>query len=119
MNNGVLLLTSGVTGVASSVKIAPAANSSQDAAGLLGLGQLSGGVETLGGAVLRPRNNPPRTPPDNYYFIGDNVAPTAEVASVSPGSDGSTIATDQLYIDAFAKLDDKEDVSLIAVPGME
>jgi hypothetical protein len=118
VNNGVLLLTSGVASPASSVKVTPAANSSQDATGLLRLGLLSGGVETLGAAVLRPQNNPPRTPPDNYYFIGDNSAPTAEVASVVAGSDGSAITTDQPYIDAFAKLDDKEDVSLIAVPGI-
>ena len=31
---------------------------------------------------------------------------------------GAAITTDQPYIDAFAKLDDKEDVSLIAVPGI-
>ena len=118
MNNGVLLLTSGVASTASSVKVAPAANSSQDAAGLLRLGLLNGGVETVGAAVLRPQINPPRTPPDNYYFIGDNSAPTAEVASVVAGSEGSAITTDQPYIDAFARLDDKDDVSLIAVPGI-
>ena len=115
VNNGVLLLTSGVTGAASSVKVAPAANTSQDAAGPLKLGQRSGGVETLGGALLRPRKHP-RTPPDNYYFVGDNP-PMLEVASVAPGVDG-TITGDQPYIDAFAKLNDKEDVSLIAVPGI-
>jgi hypothetical protein len=118
VNNGVLLLTSGVASPASSVKVMPAANSSQDATGLLRLGLLSGGVETLGAAVLRPQNNPPRTPPDNYYFIGDNSAPTPEVASVVAGSDGNAITTDQPYIDAFARLDDKEDVSLLAVPGI-
>jgi phage tail sheath protein FI len=118
VDNSILLLTSGVASAASSVKVAPAVVSSQDATGLLKLGQLSGGVETLGAAVLRPRNNPPRTPPDNYYLIGDNVTPTAEVASVAPGSDGTAITTDQPYIDAFAKLDDKEDVSLLAVPGI-
>jgi phage tail sheath protein FI len=117
-NTGVLLLTAGVASAASSVKVAPAANSSQDATGLLKLGQLSGGVETVGAAVLRPQINPPRTPPDNYYFIGDNSAPTTEVASVVAGTEGSTITTDQPYIDAFAKLDDKDDVSLIAVPGI-
>lgn len=118
VNNGVLLLTSGVTGDTSSVTVAPAANISQDAAGLLKLGKRSGGVETLGSAVLRPRINPPRTPPDNYYLVGDNIAPTAEVASVTPGSNGAAITTDQPYIDAFAKLNDKDDVSLIAVPGI-
>jgi phage tail sheath protein FI len=115
--NGVLLLTSGATGIASSVKVAPAANTSQDATGLLKLGQLNGGVETLGAAVLRPRLNPPRTPPDNYYLLGDHAIPT-EVASVTAGSDGAEITTDQPYIDAFARLNDKEDVSLIAVPGV-
>ena len=118
VNNGVLLLTSGVANTAASVKVAPAANSSQDATVLLRLGLLNGGVETIGAAVLRPQLNPPRTPPDNYYFVGDNSAPTAEVASVVAGSEGSTIATDQPYIDAFARLDDKDDVSLIAVPGI-
>jgi phage tail sheath protein FI len=118
VNNGVLLLTSGVASVSSSVKVAPAANSSQDATGLLRLGLLNGGVETLGATVLRPQNNPPRTPPDNYFFVGDNSAPTAEVVSVAAGSEGSAITTDQPYIDAFSKLDDKEDVSLIAVPGI-
>ncbi len=118
VNNGVLLLTSGVASTAASVKVAPAANSSQDATVLLRLGLLNGGVETIGAAVLRPQLNPPRTPPDNYYFVGDNSAPTAEVASVVAGSEGSAIATDQPYIDAFARLDDKDDVSLIAVPGI-
>src|SRR5215831_8544450 len=47
VNNGVLLLTSGVASAASSVKVAPAANSTQDATGLLKLGQLNGGIETL------------------------------------------------------------------------
>src|SRR5215471_3910902 len=98
VNNGVLLLTSGVASPASWVKVTPAANSSQDATGLLRLGLLSGGVETLGAAVLRPQNNPPRIPPDNYYFIGDNSAPTPEVASVVAGSDGTAITTDQPYI---------------------
>jgi uncharacterized protein len=118
VDNGVLLLTSGVASPSSSVKVAPAANSPQDAAGLLRLGLLNGGVETLGAAVLRPRNNPQGIPPDNYFFVGDNNAPTAEVASVNAGSEGSAINTDQPYIEAFSKLDDKEDVSLITVPGI-
>ncbi len=118
VNNGVLLLTSGMASVASSVKVALAANTSQDATGLLRLGLHNGGIETLGATVLRPQNNPPRTPPDNYFFVGDNSAPTAEVVSVTAGSEGSAITTDQPYIDAFSKLDDKEDVSLITVPGI-
>jgi phage tail sheath protein FI len=118
VNSGVLLLISGVASASSSVKVALAANIGQDASGLLRLGPVNGGVETLGAALLRPQNNPPRTPPDNYFFVGDNSAPTAEVASVTAGSEGTAITTDQPYIDAFSKLDDKEDVSLIAVPGI-
>ena len=65
------------------VRIAPAANASQDASALLRLGLLNGGIETLGAAVLRPQLNPPLRPPDNYFFVGDHSAPTAEVASVN------------------------------------
>jgi phage tail sheath protein FI len=50
--------------------------------------------------------------------VGDHAAPTAEVASVQAGSDGAPIATDQPYIDALHLLDNKEDVSLLAVPGI-
>jgi phage tail sheath protein FI len=113
-----LLLTSGAPGLASAVHIAPAVNRGQDASGLLRLGQLQGGTETLGAAVTRPRTNPVGTPPDNYYLVGDHAAPTPEVASVQAGSDGDPITTDQSYIAAFPALDDKEDVSLIAVPGI-
>jgi phage tail sheath protein FI len=115
---GVLLLTSGASGLSSSVNVAPAATSTQDATGLLRLGPLNGGTETLGAAVTRPRNNPAGTPPANYYLVGDNTAPTAEVVSVQLGSDGDPITNDQPYIDAFSALDDKEDVSLLAVPGI-
>jgi len=118
VNNGVLLLTSGVASATSSVKVALAANANQDATGLLRLGLHNGGIETLGATVLRPQNNPPGIPPDNYFFVGDNSTPTAQVASVTAGSDGSAITTDQTYIDAFPKLDDKEDASLLAVPGI-
>jgi uncharacterized protein len=118
VSNGVLLLTSGETGLSSAVYVAPASISSRDAAGLLGLGQRNSGSEILGSATIRPRNNPPGTPPDNYYRIGDSALPSAGVISVQAGSDGTTITTDQPYIDALRALDDKEDVSLIAVPGI-
>jgi phage tail sheath protein FI len=49
--------------------------------------------------------------------VGDNAV-TPEVASVQVGSDGDLIIPDPLYIAALASLDDKEDVSLIAVPGI-
>jgi phage tail sheath protein FI len=115
VDGDVLLLRSGVPGLSSSVHVAPASNSDQDASGLLRLGQLQRGMETLGASVTRPRNNPAGTP---YYLVGDNLAPTAEVASVQKGSDGDPVTTDQPYIDAFHALDDKEDVSLMAVPGI-
>jgi phage tail sheath protein FI len=115
VDGDVLLLRSGFPGLSSSVHVAPAPNSAQDASGLLSLGPLLGGTETLGASVTRPRNNPAGTP---YYLVGDNLAPTAEVASVQKGSDGDPITTDQPYIDAFHTLDDKEDVSLLAVPGI-
>jgi hypothetical protein len=115
VDGNVLLLTSGAPGLSSSVHVAPASNSDQDASGLLCLGQLHGGRETLGASVTRPRNNPPGTP---SYLVGDNPENTAEVATVQKGSDGDPITTDQPYIDAFRTLDDKEDVSLLAVPGI-
>jgi hypothetical protein len=118
----VLLLTSGAPGLASTVNVAPASNSGQDASGLLRLGQLQGGQETLGAAVTRPRTNPGGTPPANYYLLGDHAAPTAEVMSVQAGSDGDPVTGDGPYLDVFrpnaCPLDDKDDVSLIAVPGI-
>jgi uncharacterized protein len=117
VDGGVLLLTSGFAELSSSVHVAPASNKSQDATGLLRLGQLQGGTETLGAAVTRPRN----TPADTYYLVGDNAV-TDEVASVRAGSDGDPVTGDQPYLDVFrpnsCPLDDKEDVSLIAVPGI-
>ena len=115
---GVLLLTSGAVGLSSSVNVAPASNSSQNTTELLKLGKLNGGQEILGAAVERPLNNPAGIPPGNYYLVGDHAAPTAEVVSVQAGSDGDSITTDQPYTDAFSILNDKEDVSLIAVPGI-
>jgi hypothetical protein len=116
VNNNTLLLTSGVTGPSSAVNVAPAGT--QDASGLLHLGQLQGGQETLGIAVTRPRPNPSGTAPANYYLLGDHAAPTAQVTSVQEGLDGDPILTDQQYINALQFFDDKEDVSLLAVPGI-
>lgn len=119
-NNNRLLLTSGVSGPTSAVNVAPASSSTEDASILLGLGPLQGGQETLGIAVTRPRPNvssPPVTPA-HYYLVGDHAGPTAQVASVQKGSDGNPNITDQQYINAFPFFDAKEDVSLLAVPGI-
>jgi phage tail sheath protein FI len=113
-----LRLTSGFAELLSSVNVAPASIGSEDASERLGLGQLPGGKETLGAAVRRPRPNPSVTPPANYYLVGDHATPTDEVASVTLGSDGAQILTNQPYIDAFKAFNDKEDVSLLAVPGI-
>ncbi|HEX9023384.1 MAG TPA: phage tail sheath subtilisin-like domain-containing protein [Geobacteraceae bacterium] len=117
--DGKLLLTSGKEGAASAVTIAPSLTASQDASGLLKLGKLNGGQETLGTAKMRPCKNPTSVaPPDNFYLVGDNSAPTTEVKSVVAGSDGDPITTHTPYTQAFELLDKIDDVSLIAVPGI-
>jgi hypothetical protein len=118
VNAGVLLLQSGFASPASSVWVADSANAAENATGLLRLGKANGGVETVGAAVTRPRVNPAGVPPANYYLLGDNAAPTADVVSVHAGSDGDPITNDQPYIDAFQRLNSLDDVSLIAVPGV-
>jgi len=122
VSTGVLLLTSGAAGVASSVNVAPASSAAQNATGLLRLGTLQGGIETLGGAVTRPRANANTNTNDPtqaayYYLVGDNALPTTGVASVHAGSDGDAIANDQPFIDALQRLNNRDDVSLIAAPG--
>ena len=118
VDNGVLLLTSGVAGLSSVVNVAPASDRSRDASALLRLGQHNGGIEILGAAETRPRLNPPGLPPDNYYLVGDSAFPSPGVIAVQAGSNGSQINSEQPYIDAFNALDDKEDVSLLSVPGV-
>jgi len=118
VDTNVLLLTSGAPGLTSVVNVVPASVSSQDASGLLKLGPLQGGKETFGAAVTRPRNNPAGTPPSNYFLLGDNAAPTTEVATVRSGLDGTPITTDQPYIDGLQAFNNKDDVSLLAVPGI-
>jgi len=118
----VLLLTSGAAGVASSVNVAPASSAAQNATGLLRLGTLQGGIETLGGAVTRPRANANTNTNDPtqaayYYLVGDNALPTTGVASVHAGSDGMRSRTTSLFIDALQRLNNRDDVSLIAAPG--
>lgn len=114
LDSGVLLLTSGTLSLISSVWIAPTINSNEDASGLLKLGKLNGGTETIGAAVTRPLV----TPSGTLYLVGDNAAPTAQVASVQAGSDGDQVTTDQPFIDALQLLNPIEDVSLIAIPGI-
>lgn len=113
-SQGMLLLTSGDSGLASSVTIAPAFNSSQDVSGLLQLGKSNGGTETLGAAVTRPQI----TPTETLYLVGDNESPIGQVLSVVAGSDGDPVIEDPPFIDALQNLNSIEDVSLIAIPGI-
>jgi len=118
VDSGVLLLTSGAASLSSSVNVAPASAAARDASGLLNVGTLRGGTETLGAAVTRPRNNPTATsPPNNYFLIGDNPEGTTEVETVQAGTPGDPVR-DTNYIGGFDLLNDKEDLSLIAVPGI-
>jgi hypothetical protein len=114
----VLVLRSGTSGATSSVTIARAGDSATNASGYLSLGKLDGGSETLGAAVTRPRNT--GAPGPLRYALGDHspVAATGPVISIEAGSDGDPIINEQPYIDGLALLDDKEDVSLICIPGV-
>lgn len=113
----VLVLRSGTSGAASSVNVARAADSSQNVTGYLNLGMLDGGSEALGAAVTRPVSF---AVSGVRYALGDHspVAPAGPVISIEAGSDGDPIVNEQPYIDALSRLDDKEDVSLICVPGI-
>lgn len=126
---GFLKISSGRKSFYASVNVAPALDSTQDASGLLKLGKLNGGIEKFGSAATRPIKNPkPTTPPDppltpiqeynRYSRIGDNNSPSDLVISVLAGSDGDAITNDTVYINALTQLDDKDDVSIIAVPGI-
>jgi hypothetical protein len=104
-----LLLTSGTTGADSSVRIqnAPANN----AAGLLKLGDGNGGVSEDGMAVRRPASI-------GVAQIGDNAV-TGVVTAVVLGADGTlSNVTETSCSNAFSRLDDRTDFSLLAVPGI-
>ena len=110
---GALVLTSGVTGVASSVNVSPA--TTDNSTGFLQLGTLNmGAVESLGGSINRPRNSVGGL----FYHVGDNVFPADGVnIAPTPGADGDPILNDLPYINALSRLDNIDDVSLIATPG--
>ncbi len=108
---GVLTLTSGAPGVASSVQVMPAANISQDISWALRLGRSNNGTEAFGSAVLRPVVN-------TSYLVGSHTLPDNAVDSVTAGDDGTPlIASDTEFTNAFSTLDNIDDVSLLAVPG--
>lgn len=115
----VLVLRSGASGAASSVTVARANDSANNATGFLNLGQLDGGRETLGGEITRPRT---MTFADDAgrYALGDHspVAPAGPVTAIEAGSDGDDIVNDVPYFEGRLLLDDKSDVSLISIPGI-
>lgn len=119
MVGGVLVLTAGTSHAGSSVNVIPGPGT-QDITGYLRIGQINGGVETIGGAVTRPVANtdaPPLTAIPRY-FVGDHDVSADPVLSVQAGNDGPPITSDQPYIDAFQRLNNIDDVSIICVPGI-
>ncbi|WP_045855628.1 phage tail sheath subtilisin-like domain-containing protein [Teredinibacter purpureus] len=115
----VLVLRSGVSSAGSSVTVARASDAANNATGFLNVGRLDGGRETLGAAITRPPNI--RYAIDSArYALGDHspVAPAGPVIAIAAGSDGDPIINEQPYIDGLNLLDDKQDVSLIAIPGV-
>ncbi|TAK09729.1 MAG: phage tail sheath family protein [Candidatus Manganitrophaceae bacterium] len=104
---GIYTLTSGAGGKRSSVQVTNAP--SENAATLLKLGKNNGGTEQTGAAVLRPAVG-------TDYHVGD-AAVAGNVISATFGSDGAT-PQEIDYQNAFALLDIRRDVNIIAVPGI-
>ena len=96
------LLTSGTTGIDSSVEVADA--SSNNAAAPLKLGVTNEGREQNGSAVLRPANG--------TFHVGDDLNLT-----VTAGTDGESIITTAHYNAGLNLLDTIRDVSILAIPG--
>ncbi len=103
-----LLLTSGTTSTASSVRMQNA--SSNNAAVSLNLGEGNGGYSENALANRRPANAP-------SIQVGD-AAVASPVTAVVLGSDGSAALTELSYSTGFTLLDNKTDFSLLAVPGI-
>jgi len=113
---GMLVLTSGISGLNSSVHVTNAP--SDIAAGLLKLGLTNGGHEVDGSAVLRPaKSKTPGFPGDTEYHLGDAVAPAGNIDAVKPGDDGATPGPLE-HKNGFQALDTIRDVNIVAVPGI-
>lgn len=92
----------------SSVLIRAAA--SEDITGELGIGEANDGVSYGALAVRRPVNI-------KALQIGDHMV-DGDVTATTPGTDGTVALTPTSYDDAFHVLDDKNDFSLLAAPGV-
>lgn len=108
VTNEHLLLTSGTTSAASSVRVQNA--SSNNAAVSLKLGAGNGGYSENGLADRRPANA-------SAIQVGD-AAVAAQVTAVTLGTDGSAALTELSYSAGFTHLNNKTDFSLLAVPGI-
>jgi phage tail sheath protein FI len=108
--NPSLLLTSGAPGVASFVRVSNA--SANNIAGTLRIGGSNTGIETGGGAVLRPARS--QTPTE--YHLGDAVI-SGNVGGALPGNDGLPPG-DAEHKNGLRALDIVRDVNIIAIPGV-
>lgn len=120
---GELLLESTNTpSFSSAVNVAPPSDSTQDITGYLHIGKARNGVETTGGAITRPQESPTDVLDAEYKYKVGVHTPTGgaadRVESVHPGDDGIPVTGDQPYIKALSNLDNIDDVSLIAIPGL-
>lgn len=106
-NQSRLVLRSGSSGVHSSVRVL--AGETDDATGLLKLGQGNGGRSEGGIALRRPALR-------DTVQLGDAVV-QPPVTAAAPGSDGTASLPDTAFTAAFARLDTVTDFSLLAVPG--
>ncbi|MHC4118865.1 MAG: phage tail sheath family protein [Planctomycetota bacterium] len=98
------LLTSGTVGIDSSVEVADASASANNAADPLKLGVTNEGREQDGSAVLRPANG--------TFHVGDDPNVT-----VTAGTDGASDITTAHYNTGLNLLDTIRDVSILAIPG--
>lgn len=105
-----LVLQSGTTAAtSSSVRVQPAATN--DATAPLRLGASNGGRSEDGLAVRRPANA-------DVVQIGDAAVAAPVVAPVTLGVDGTGVPPETTFSDAFSRLDNVTDFSLLAVPGV-
>ena len=109
--NPSLLLTSGTSGTASTVRVTDAPQ--KNVAGTLKLGVTNGGKEISGAAVLRPANS--QTPTE--YHLGDAVVSGNIATPPTFGDDGGT-PNDQDYINGLNALDTVRDVNILCIPGI-
>jgi len=108
--NPSFLLTSGTTGVGSSVVVTRGPGSS-DVTFPLKLGLTNSGREIKGGAILRPANS--KIPTE--YHVGSAQA-GGNVDGASFGADGA-LPKEQEHTNGLTALDVVQDVNIVCIPG--